>query len=191
MIRALWHREIMRAHCHEKNTRPVVATNTYPSLKRLGRDWLCLSIERTLVMIWFRCHQPTDSLDRLIGKFCNGISAGRVSVLIQSWLTRMVYYESVQINRCIRAGRDNFWHCNLTPRSPRVNDWDPVFTSKFCSSWYCFRARLWLQPTYLIYKLCMADPFPLVLWGYVHGFGHHPEGLVATLRHYDPLKLVW
>ena len=33
----------------------------------------------------------------------------------------------------------------------------------------------------LIYKLYMADPFLPDLQGYVHGFGHHPEDLVAPL----------
>ena len=37
----------------------------------------------------------------------------------------------------------------------------------------------------------MAHPFPPDLWGYVHGFGHHPKGSVVPLRHYNPLKLVW
>ena len=38
--------------------------------------------------------------------------------------------------------------------------------------------------------LCMANPFPPDLWGYVHGFGHQPEGSVAPLAHYNPMK-VW
>ena len=83
--------------------------------------------------LWFNpyCHQPTDLLGRLMGEFCNKISARRVPIMIRSLLRRMVYYEPVQINRCTWAGGNNFWRCNLTPRSLRVNNQDSVFTSKF------------------------------------------------------------
>ena len=36
-------------------------------------------------------------------------------------------------------------------------------------------------PIQITYMLYMVDPFPPDLWGYVHRFGHHPEGLVAPL----------
>ena len=29
--------------------------------------------------------------------------------------------------------------------------------------------------------LCMANPFPPDLWGYVHGFGHQPKGSIVPL----------
>ena len=38
-------------------------------------------------------------------------------------------------------------------------------------------------------QISMVDLFPPDFWGYVHGFGHHPEGLVVTLTHWDSLKL--
>ena len=41
------HRENSRTRCQEKNTRPAVATNTCPLLKKLGRDCLYLPIGRT------------------------------------------------------------------------------------------------------------------------------------------------
>ena len=41
-----------------------------------------------------------------------------------------------------------------------------------------------------LHGLDIANPFPPDLWGYVHGFGHQPEGLIAPLAHYNPLKLV-
>ena len=44
-------------------------------------------------------------------------------------------------------------------------------------------------PVQITYKLYMADPFPPDFWGYVHGFGYHPEGLVALLWYYNVLKL--
>ena len=41
----------------------------------------------------------------------------------------------------------------------------------------------------LIYELVyIKNLFPPDLWGYVYGFGHHPECLIASLWHYDPLK---
>ena len=42
----------------------------------------------------------------------------------------------------------------------------------------------------LPHGLDIANPFPPDLQGYVHGFGHQPEGLIAPLAHYDLLK-VW
>ena len=32
--------------------------------------------------------------------------------------------------------------------------------------------------------LCMANPFPPDLWGYVHGFGHQTKGLIVPLAYY-------
>ena len=43
----------------------------------------------------------------------------------------------------------------------------------------------------LPHGLDIANPFPPDLQGYVHGFGHQPEGSIALLAHYNPLKLVW
>ena len=40
----------------------------------------------------------------------------------------------------------------------------------------------------LLHGLDIANPFPPDLWGYVHRFGHQPEGLIAPFAHYDPLK---
>ena len=34
------------------------------------------------------------------------------------------------------------------------------------------------------------NPFPLDLWGYVHGFGYQTEGSIAPLAHYNPLKSI-
>ena len=41
----------------------------------------------------------------------------------------------------------------------------------------------------LPHGLNVANRFPSDLWGYVHGFGHQPESLVAPLTYYDLLKL--
>ena len=41
----------------------------------------------------------------------------------------------------------------------------------------------------LLYGLDIANPFPPDLQGYVHGFGHQPEGLITPLAHYDLLKI--
>ena len=70
--------------------------------------------------------------------------------MIQSLSLPRLYAK--QISRCTRAGGDNFRRCNLIPRSPRVNDRDSVFTSKFWSPRYHFRARLRLPPTRLLQR---------------------------------------
>ena len=93
---------------------------------------------------------------------------------------------------------------------PDSIDWKPVFTSKCWYPRYDYQAwlctRLWAhlrlppkvsckdinpRPDYLETKLYMADFFLLDLWGYVHGFGYHPEGLLVPRRYYNSLKLVW
>ena len=43
----------------------------------------------------------------------------------------------------------------------------------------------------LPHRLDIANLFSPDLWGYVHGFGHQPESLIALFAHYNPLKLVW
>ena len=44
-MRASWYQYNLKIHCLEILV--VAATNTYPLLKRLGRDWLCLPIDQS------------------------------------------------------------------------------------------------------------------------------------------------
>ena len=49
-----------------------------------------------------------------------------------------------------------------------------------------------LMTTYrknLLHGLDIANPFPPDLCGYMHGFGHQPEGLITLLAYYTPLKV--
>ena len=41
----------------------------------------------------------------------------------------------------------------------------------------------------LPHGLDIANPFPPDLRGYVHEFGHQPEGSIVPLAHYNPLKV--
>ena len=52
-------------------------------------------------------------------------------------LMKMVHNKPVQISQCNRAGKDNFSHCNLIPRSPKLSNQGSVITLKFWFSLCC------------------------------------------------------
>ena len=164
-MRALRHRYNLRTHCQKILGRPAVAaTDTYLSRKRLGRDclylpidqsrlgrnylylpidqsqlgrdFLCLPIERTRVMTWTGLPMSIDRKDTSYDSI----------LIVVDRLTKMVYSEPVQIP--INA-----------PRLPDsiVSDKDSVFTSKFWSPRYQFRARLRLHDFELIARVSYEE----------------------------------
>ena len=120
-----------------------------------------------------------------LGRDCLCLPIKRIQTTIQSLLS------STSFKRCYATSRCRYQLMHLVFPDPIVSNLDSILTSKSWSLRYYFWAQLRLPPTRtkISKQAIYGNPSPTDLWGYVHGFGHLPEDLVAPLIHWVSLKL--
>ena len=75
----------------------------------------------------------------------------------------MIKYEPVQISWYIWIARNNFRHCNLIPRFPRVSNQDSVFTLKFWP-FLCYCLGVNQTTIRCLSSITNTDCFNLIDW---------------------------